>query len=288
MRRLLLVLCVILAACSSADLANVGEQVDAVTADYSVVNTSQNVNGSATKFCHPIYFGGQNAHAQARTMTWGIPATGALFAQSRQTNSTDSISAFPDTTGWNQVPAGVVQAIYECHNYADFHGTGWTGQTDNSMNFYLSWTDSGTTAPVAVSAPGTNPAVTLWGGDAACWIDGVSHMNWGTKWVSLVGVSSGSPVGWSWQLRASGYAALRVDARCASWGRTFAHTGQSHATIGNSVTVAGATGANSTCFIQGFKGDLDNGAVYWNKNGANWNLSVSGGVSEADGYCVMY
>lgn len=272
--------------CSSAVIEGVDEQKQEALTSYAPVNGAVDSAWNGTKFCHPVYYAGSHAHAQARQMLWGIAATGGQIGQDR-TNGwpMSDVYARIDTTGWNPpFPGATMAATYDCHNFADFHGTG--GVQSNTYDFYLSWPDSGGTNPVTVSAPGTNAPVNASTGVHACWLDAVGHFSFGNKWAQLASVSDPNPSGWRWQLQAAGYAALYAEARCAYLGVNFAPTGWWVATPGHPA-VANIRPSEGTCFVHRIAGQLDDGSVLWKKN-FFWQLEVSGAVSEAHGYCVRY
>lgn len=287
MKPLFILVALVVAGCSAANLDPVGTAEEPVNVAYYPVNGAVNSSWNSTKFCHPTYYAGSHAHAQARLMTWGIPATGGWVGQNWTISwPMSDVHAYIDSSGWNPpFPNATMAATYDCHNFADFHGTG--GGQSNSMDMYLLWPDSGTTNPVSVSAPGTNAPINAWTGQNACWLDGVGSMSIGTEWAQLASVSDPNPSGWRWQLQAAGYAALSAEAKCAYLGKTFAAHAWVVATPGNHGFPNLASTAG-TCFVHRIVGNLDDGSVLWRKGVLGWQLEVSGGVSEAHGYCVAY
>lgn len=275
--------------CSSEAVESVAEQAQETVTNVSVVNQVTNATWAADKFCHPVYIGGSHAHDTARPMTWGIPATGGYVGQSRfNGGGTHSLTAMPDQSGWQPPPPGVIPtmaATYACNTYSDFHPNAgwWTGQT-NTNDHVLAWDDPGLPTPQPASGSLSN----LWDVNSACWVDGLRGVGDGSSYVDLTTFADPSvPPGQRWRLNVGGYKEIAGEARCAFLGKNLSVQGWYVATPGNP-TVSLLSGNAGTCFIHKIFGNVDDGFALWDTGLFGWQLSVGGGVTRAEGYCVRY
>lgn len=263
-----------LLACGEAHApADLAGQAQAANTSYSAVNGATNTQWAADKFCHPVYFGGVGAHAGAPLVS-GIPTNGGFVENGWLTNwPASSLTAQP-------YQSGTMAATAECHAFADFHGSGWMGQT-SQFDHSLSWSDNAAASPVSGSLSN------LWDVNSMCWIDGVAGMSESTAAANLTTFADPSvPPGQRWRLSASGFRAHTARARCAWVGRNAAIALWYRATPQSPQATSSLLTTQGTCFIHKVFGNLDDGSVLWRK-GLVWRLEVTGDVT-AEGYCVPY
>lgn len=260
--RHLLIISVLLTGCSAGNLdTTVTEQSQASTA-LNPLNSS--VSEPTSGFCHPIRFWGASAHAGARIMTWGVPASGGWTLEDSNT-----VHAYPENTS-----LGVFAANIECHDWSEItHKSSGPGVDAPK---YLNWNQTTDTTWVAGSV-----AMAGWNNQSPCWLDGLAHMSATGEhsWLSLPGGT--------WTLNAEGYAALYAEARCAWLGRPIGYPlSFMTATPGHPAYEAFGPSAG-TCFVTNVSGSVDDGVAGFTKQDP-WKLEASGSVTSVQGYCVRY
>lgn len=214
-------------------------------------------------FCHPIYFGGAGGHALAPTYPWGVPAYGGWATQA---NGAAYAYAY-DTS------IGQFATSYECHAWSDFHGALAPGL---SGSYELGWDATPTLTNVLDSK-----AMSGWHSNSPCWIDGVGHLSAPGESVSL------DITGSNWHVRATGFPALFVSARCAWLGRPIQPLSVVMTATPGHDAYSELTPTEGTCFLLSISGNLDSGSAFFRK-AATWQLEVHGAVTEAIGYCLRY
>jgi hypothetical protein len=282
----LAIACAFILSCSSVPSDLSEDQSEALLTSHPVGNGTITMwSGSAglNKFCHPVYMNGAGAHSQSPNFNAGgkglVPWFGGTV--SHEDNNGSQFAAAIPNNGKGTTNAGAMSATYECHNYADFGGSGWTGQ---SGVVSLNWS----VPPSLQAVSGSQP---LWGYNSACWLDGAGHMSVSSEKASLELESRPSdPTGLAWRLDANGFAALSASARCAYYGRQLSVSSWHTATTGSPSQLSSVTYATGTCFVITIEGSMDDGFANFrhDMSGNRWRLDVGGTVSKARGYCVAY